>query len=100
MVNLSQRLIRSLVYPVARWRAGEARELHWLREFERTQWLDPEQLRALQLQRLRALLEHAARRCPFYRERFAAAGLQPGDVRGLDDLQGMPPLERWELQEQ
>ena len=49
------------------------------RELEESQWWSPEALRALQLQRLKALLRHARERVPYYRERLA-------DV----------PFERWE----
>jgi phenylacetate-CoA ligase len=47
------------------------------------------ELTQLQLERLRALLERAAR-VPLHRQRLAAAGLGPGDIRSLDDLRRLP----------
>src|SRR5262249_31704652 len=70
------------------------------REFERTQFLPAAELRALQEKRLAALLDHAYRQCPFYRDRFDAAGLKPGDVRRLEDLPALPALEKRDIQEQ
>jgi phenylacetate-CoA ligase len=99
-MDLRQRLTRYLWYPLALWRSGELAELHHLRAFERSQFFAPEQLRRLQLERLRVLVEHAYRACPFYRERFDRAGLMPGDIRCLDDLKALPPLERRDVQEQ
>ncbi len=64
------------------------------RELERTQWLPPEQLHALQLQRLRALLQHAAQHVPYYRDLFARLGFVPGDVQRLADLQRLPFLTK------
>jgi len=48
------------------------------------------ELRALQLERLRATLERAYERVPHYRAGFDAAGVRPGDLRSLDDLARFP----------
>src|ERR671931_237224 len=97
---LYSRLVRNLFFPLSLWRAGELAQLRYLREFDRTQYLSAEELRQLQWQRLRALLAHAYEQCPFYRERFRRAGAEPGDLRGLEDLRALPPLEKREIQEQ
>jgi phenylacetate-CoA ligase len=75
--------------------AGAAWELARL---TRQQWLEPERLRELQWRRLRAIVRHAAARVPFYRERFAQAGLPSADIRSWDDLAKIPVLGRLELQ--
>ena len=46
-------------------------------------------LTRLQVERLCALLERAAR-VPLHRERLAAAKVGPGDIRALDDLRRLP----------
>ena len=71
----------------------------YARELERSQFFSAEEVQALQLQRLRLLLEHAYRRCPFYREQFRSIGLSPDDIRSLDDLRLLPPLEKRDIQE-
>jgi phenylacetate-CoA ligase len=98
-MSLHARLVRDVLLPLALWKRGETAQLRWQREFERAQFLPPDALRDLQLRRLRSLLEHAHARCPFYRRRFERAGLTPADVRGLDDLRALPPLEKREIQE-
>ena len=45
--------------------------------------LSRDALRALQEKRFRAVLERAWQ-VPFYERRWRAAGMAPGDVRGLD----------------
>ncbi|MCC6421207.1 MAG: phenylacetate--CoA ligase family protein [Gemmataceae bacterium] len=97
-MDLRQRLARHLVYPLSLWRSGDLATLRYLREFERTQYLSPEELRDRQLELLRGLLDHAYQNCPFYRERFIRAGLVPSDVRRLEDLQALPPLEKTDVQ--
>ncbi|RZU36467.1 phenylacetate-CoA ligase [Streptomyces sp. BK022] len=52
--------------------------------------LGPEELRALQLERLRASLRHAYAHVPFYRESFDKAGVRPEDCRSLADLAHFP----------
>lgn len=96
---LYQRLVRDVLVPLALWRRGELGQLRYQREFERTQFLPPDELRRLQTERLRALLAHAYERCPFYRRRFADAGLAPDDVRELEDLRAVPVLEKRDIQE-
>ncbi len=48
-----------------------------------------DELHALQLARFKEALSRAAR-VPHYRKKFAAAGIQSGDVRSLDDLAQFP----------
>ncbi len=94
-----QRLVRDVFLPLSLWRAGEAAQLRYLREFERSQWLPADQIETLQLARLKVLLRHAYGQCPFYRERFDRAGFHPDDVSCLEDLRAVPPLEKREIQE-
>jgi phenylacetate-CoA ligase len=52
---------------------------------------------AYQERRLRALVRLAAGRSPFYREWFAASGVDPASIRTLADLGRLPLLERTHL---
>jgi phenylacetate-CoA ligase len=56
-------------------------------------------LAAIQLDAARELLA-LARTIPFYRDRLRAASLEPEDLRSIDDLAALPPLERPDLQQQ
>ena len=49
-----------------------------------------DELRALQLDRLRWSLEHAYEKVPHYRKTIGAAGLHPGDLKDLGDLAKFP----------
>src|SRR6266851_3989152 len=98
-VPLYQRLVRDVLVPFSLWRRGELAQLHFLREYEQTQFLSPEEVRRLQWERLRLLLAHAYQQCPFYRERFHDAGLIPADLRRLEDLRALPVLEKRDIQE-
>jgi len=49
-----------------------------------------DELRALQLKRLKETVARAERHVPHYREKFAAAGVAPSDVKSFDDLAKLP----------
>jgi phenylacetate-CoA ligase len=49
------------------------------------------------LDRLRRLVAHAYERVPFYRERFALAGVQPEDIRAIDDIALLPIADKRDL---
>ena len=49
-----------------------------------------DELRALQLERLRWSLRHAYEKVPHYRKSFDAAGVHPGDLKDLEDLAKFP----------
>jgi phenylacetate-CoA ligase len=56
-----------------------------------------EQLRGLQRERLLLAVRHAWDRVAPFRERLRERGLEPGDVRELEDLPGLPFTERADL---
>jgi len=49
-----------------------------------------EELREIQSRKLRAAVRFAHARIPFYRRRFDAVGLEPGDIRSVEDLGRIP----------
>ena len=63
----------------------------WHARLERALPYWPERkLRALQDSRARAIVRHAYRTVPFYREQMDRLGVLPGDVRCADDLARLP----------
>ncbi|MCW7942815.1 phenylacetate--CoA ligase [Streptomyces hygroscopicus] len=61
--------------------------------------LGTDELRALQLERLRTSLRHAYTHIPFYRDSFDKAGVRPDDCRTLDDLARFPFTVKAHLRE-
>jgi len=99
-MNFYPHLVRNVFYPLSLWRRGEGAERAYLREFESSQFISPEEIRAVQWRRLRCLLDHAYKQCPYYHDLFERQGLSPGDFTGLEDLRWLPPLEKSTIQEQ
>lgn len=71
----------------------------YLREFERNQYLHPDDLRKLQMRLLRQQLIDAYRYVPFYRHRMTEAGLTPLDIRTHEDLRLLPVLTKRDIQD-
>lgn len=58
-----------------------------------------DELRALQLERLRWTLEHAYANVPLYRRKFDEAGVRPEDLKGLEDLRHFPHTTKADLRD-
>ncbi len=58
-----------------------------------------ERLAALQLERLRRTLRHARERVPVHRQRLAECGVEPDDVRTLDDVRALPFTHKSDLRD-
>jgi len=69
--------------------------------FHNEQWetASLDALRALQQKRLQAVVRHVYEHNPVYRERLLTAGVEPGDIRALDDLRRLPLMTRADFQE-
>jgi len=66
--------------------------------FDTTYLLPPHALRALQERRFLAQVARGWQ-IPFYRRHWRAAGLEPGDIRGLADLGKLPPFSVHDLRD-
>lgn len=64
-----------------------------LERLESSQWMTPGEIEALQARRLQALLVHAGRHVPYYKEVFGRLGFDPSTAT-LADLTALPVLDR------
>lgn len=64
-----------------------------------TETLPREQLRALQLEKLQAMMAELWDKNRFYSNKWKAAGVEPRDIRSLDDLARLPMTMKSELME-
>ena len=61
--------------------------------------LPREALEALQLKRLKQVVERVYATVPFYRKKFQEAGITPDDIKSLDDLKRLPFTTKDDLRE-
>ncbi len=58
-----------------------------------------EELRSIQLERLRETLEQVYERVPLYRQRLQEARIEPDSIQSLDDLQRIPFLTKQDMRD-
>lgn len=68
----------------------------WNKEFE---CMPEENLRALQLERLKQTVKRAYEKVPYYRKKFEEAGITPDDIKTLDDIVKIPFTSKADLRE-
>ena len=61
-----------------------------LRSLEQSQWLPPQALGQIQLQRLRDFLVYIGSDVPYYRELFKSLAFEPADLEAVTDIQRLP----------
>lgn len=66
---------------------------------ETMETMDAEQRRDLQSQRLAACVHRLYERVPYYARRMKEAGLEPGDIRTIDDLPRLPFTDKEDMRE-
>ena len=91
--SLYTRLVAGALFPLQE-RLKQHDSVRVRRALEASQWWPLGQLQALQGERLRALLVHAQRHVPYYRELFEALGFDAAGVCGAADLQALPFLTK------
>ena len=92
-------VVRNLLYPLDLMRSGELARRRYFRELISTQYLSRDDMAALQLRRVQALVTHAWHTCPFYRRVLDKAGVIPSDIRTLADMKHIPVLAKRDIQE-
>ena len=94
-----QCFLKNVLFPLDAIRSGKSKLFAYLREFEKTQFLSPEEIQELNWQRLKRILAHAYDNIPYYHKSFDAAGVHPNDVKEEKDLLRLPVLEKKQVQD-
>ncbi|SHI65877.1 phenylacetate-CoA ligase [Desulfatibacillum alkenivorans DSM 16219] len=61
--------------------------------------LPREAIEAIQLRRLKAVVERAYNNVPFYRKKYDEAGIKPADIQKLEDIQKLPFTTKQDLRD-
>ena len=90
-------LFRRVLFPFYETVLRRRKTLAYLAEYERNQWLAPEQIAELQWRKLKALLEHCHREVPYYRKQWTALGVTPDDIKTPADYARLPLLTKADI---
>lgn len=61
--------------------------------------MDREQLREIQSIRIRKMADYVYHNSPFYRMKFQEMGLEPGDIKDIDDIKKLPFTNKLDLRD-
>ncbi len=96
-MSIYEHLFGSVLYPAYESILRGRKTLRYLEEYEKQQWLSPEELRSLQTRKLRALLEHCQTQVPYWRRRFRELGFSWQDLQQPEDLALLPPMGKEDI---
>ncbi|WP_432662152.1 phenylacetate--CoA ligase [Wukongibacter baidiensis] len=66
---------------------------------ERYECMSRDEMREVQSERLREMIERVYYNVPFYRKKMQDLGIEPGDVRGIEDLDKLPFTTKQDLRD-
>ena len=89
-------LVRRILYPAYR-ALRHDRVLAYLEEMRRIQVAEPEDIRRFRWEKLRTLLDYAARNVPYYRDLFKRMGVAPEAIRTETDFAALPLLRKRDI---
>lgn len=90
-------LIPGLLWPAMPSPIGAA-NLSLLYQLQKTQWWSKDTLENNQFRQLANVLSHAYGSIPFYRDVFNKAGINPKQIKNLEELRQIPLLTRQKVQ--
>jgi phenylacetate-CoA ligase len=95
--NLDDWFVGNISFPITNHFMNRKGVLASYKRLTQSEYLPQEKLREIQLARLKTVLQRANQFNPHYTRKFKAHGLDPRDIRSLEDLSGLPALTREEV---
>ncbi len=95
--KLNEYVVGNYIFPLTHYFYNRRKIINNYKKLLISEHYSQEVLRELQLKRFQQLLEYAAKYIPFYKDRFHKIGLEPQDIKSLEQLKQIPPLNRQEV---
>lgn len=97
MSGVYEKMFRNVLFPAYDGLLRRRGTLGYLEEYERNQWLAPQQIADIRWKKLKHLLDHCWREVPYYRAQWKALGLHPDDIRTPDHFSQLPVLTKHDV---
>lgn len=95
--GMSDRLSGYFFFPLLNYLANRKTTLQDYKNLLKADTYSKETLQAIQLTRLRNVIDYSAKWVPYYRELFKKIGLSSHDIRRPEDIKSIPPLTRQDV---
>lgn len=93
MSRIKEAILLNIVFPVADFVMG-TKAIYWYRNIKIMNDWSAAEINVWQLNRLKALVNHAYNHTRYYKEVFDSRGLKPEDIQTFDDLKKLPVLTK------
>ena len=77
---------------------NQASTNYYLLQLKRDQWKSTQELKNIQLSKLKAILKYAYDFIPYYHRLFSAAKIKPEQIRNYEDMQRIPLTSKQDVQ--
>lgn len=98
MGKLYRKLIDNVINPIYDFTRSTTRK-EFGEKLDKTQWLPATDIKKIQLQNLKALLNTAYNSVPYYNRVFREGKLHPDDIKSLEDLVKLPVLTKKQIRD-
>lgn len=98
-MSIYEQLFRRVFFPVYEDVIKGRHTNRYLKEYEKTQWLDEQAIRELQLNKLNSLLAHCWKNVPFLRRFWTDAGLTAKPLQDMTQFADYPVLTKQHITE-
>jgi phenylacetate-CoA ligase len=65
-----------------------------LNNIQKTQWFSHERMKDLQFAKFESIITHAYNNIPFYKEKMGEQGVEPKDIKSLEDIKKLPVVSK------
>ena len=98
-MSLYTKLVSNIIFPLHE-QLKKHDTVHIRKEMEKTQWFSPQELKALQIERLKNFLIDVEQHVPYYQQLFKQLKFNPNNVTSLEDLKKLPLTAKPLIREQ
>lgn len=95
--QLDDFVVGKISFPFVSYLLNRRHILSNYRKLMESEWYPEDVLKDLQLEKLIGILGYASKWSPYYASKFKAIGLEPGDIKTLEDVRRIPTLSRQEV---
>ncbi len=92
-MSIYTKIISNAIFPLHERLKGHS-TVAVMREMEQTQWLSPERISALQINRLREFLLDVQQHVPYFRDLFVRLQFAPEDITSIKELNKLPLMDK------
>jgi len=98
-MSLYTKLVANIIFPLHE-RLKKHDTVHIRKDMEKTQWFSAQELKALQIERLKNFLIDVEQHVPYYQQLFKQLKFNPNNVTSLEDLKKLPLTAKPLIREQ